>query len=225
MANNFPKLPEKPTIHCLRDAWLALQRAHQSADSFIDSFDKLRTYRAAQGTPTDHEQDLLRAALVFAAAGLDAMVKQLIRDVLPIIQRDDEGARLQFADFVRGRVARESAIDYKYLANALIANDPREHLQKDLVRELTSSSLQSIDQLLRAASYFAVQGPEISTDLNALKQAFHVRNEIAHEMDIAFTASNRSRRSRSKSLILGHTRAILGAASQFFIAVQTKANK
>jgi hypothetical protein len=36
-----------------------------------------------RGMSTDEEQDLLRAMLVTAAPGLDAMTKQLIRDALP----------------------------------------------------------------------------------------------------------------------------------------------
>jgi len=42
---------------------------------------------------TDEEQDLLRAMLVMAAAGLDSMTKQLIRDALPQVVHRTGAAR------------------------------------------------------------------------------------------------------------------------------------
>lgn len=189
--------PEKPKDERLLDAHSVLVRTIDSADSFFDAFASVRKTRGAKGTPTDHEQDLLRAALLFAAAGLDAMVKQLIRDVLGAVQKLDVGAKQQFADYLHGRLARTAPIDVKMLAQALMADHPREHMREELIRELTGSSLQSKDQLLRVAAHFAIGPQDLTKNVEQLKKVFDARNQIAHEMDILFGQVNRGRRSRS----------------------------
>jgi hypothetical protein len=63
--------PAKPKDQRLLDAHSVLVRTIDSADSFFEAFAGVRKARKANGTPTDHEQDLLRAALLFAAAGLE----------------------------------------------------------------------------------------------------------------------------------------------------------
>jgi|SRR5579859_272571 len=198
--------------------------ACQSAKSLLDAFDKVRLARKAKGTPTDHEQDLLRAALIFAAAGLDSMVKQLVRDSLIIIISKEEGARVQFADFVRGRLNRNETLDVKYLANALAAENMKQHLVNELIRELTNNSLQSKDQLLKVASHFAIPANEICSDLDGLKKVFDVRNQIAHEMDVNFGLINRSRRSRTFGDIQSYTATVLGIATSFYSAVAKRVN-
>jgi hypothetical protein len=50
------------------------------------------------------QQDLLRAALLFAAAGVDSMVKQLIADALPAVIERSEGARAKLEDYVDRRL-------------------------------------------------------------------------------------------------------------------------
>jgi hypothetical protein len=175
-------LPIKPAKAVLLSAHSILERACDSAQAFIDAFATVRRARKAKGTATDHEQDLMRAALIFAAAGLDSMVKQLVRDTLQLVIAKDRGAHSQFTDYVQGRLRRMDGADLRFLAEALAADRPAPHLQQELVRELTSSSLQSKDQLLRVAGYFAIPANEISKDLNKLQAVFQARNQIAHEM-------------------------------------------
>ena len=129
--------PAKPQDGRLLDAHSVLSRTIDSADSFFDAFESVRKARKAKGTPTDHEQDLLRAALLFAAAGLDAMAKQLIRDVLGLVQDKEPGARQQFMDFLIARLGRTAPVDIKLLAQAMMADEPREHIRGELIRELT----------------------------------------------------------------------------------------
>jgi len=61
------------------------ERAHKvicSAYASASSFAHIYKDRVS-GEPTDEDEDLLRAMLLFAGSGLDAMVKQLIADALP----------------------------------------------------------------------------------------------------------------------------------------------
>lgn len=59
-----------------------------------------------EDTPTDEEQDILRAMLIFSSAGLDSMVKQLIRDALPEIIRKSEGAFEMFKTHIERKMKR-----------------------------------------------------------------------------------------------------------------------
>jgi len=90
-------VPARPINTLLLNAHSILERACDSAQAFLDAFATVRKSRKAKGTATDHEQDLMRAALVFAAAGLDSMVKQLVRDTLQtVISKDDGSLRTTF---------------------------------------------------------------------------------------------------------------------------------
>ena len=81
---HYPGEPKSGSLH--ENSQFILCSAHDAASSFLDTFNKVREARQAKGTPTDEEQDLLRAMLLFATAGLDSMVKQLVtdRDTLPL---------------------------------------------------------------------------------------------------------------------------------------------
>ena len=76
-------------------SWDILKRAHESAASLLASFSEERD----PGAPSDTEQDLLRAMIVFAAAGLDAMLKQLLSDCLNTALEKSEGAAEKLAEY------------------------------------------------------------------------------------------------------------------------------
>lgn len=215
-------LPIRPAKPVLLSAHSILERASDSAQAFIDAFATVRKARKAKGTATDHEQDLMRAALIFAAAGLDSMVKQLVRDTLQLVTAKDRGAHSQFTDYVQGRLKRADGADLRFLAEALAADRPAPHLQQELVRELTGSSLQSKDQLLRVAGYFAIPASEISKDLNKLQTVFQARNQIAHEMDILLGQANRGRRQRKSKTMEEYASVVLNTAVAFYSAVQKR---
>ena len=82
-----PKLREltnRPVAsEACQGAALILKHTHDSASALLKAFNLAREGRGRpRGMTTDEEQDLLRAMVVMAAAGLDAMAKQLIRDGL-----------------------------------------------------------------------------------------------------------------------------------------------
>jgi hypothetical protein len=215
-------LPIKPLNNSLLSAHSVLERANDATEAFISAFATVRKARNAKGTATDHEQDLMRAALVFAAAGLDSLVKQLIRDTLQTVITKNKGAHAQFTEYVQGRLRRPDGQDLRFLAEAIVADRPFEHLQRQLVSDLTGSSLQSKDQLLRAAAYFAIPADEISKDLGKLQIVFHARNQIAHEMDILLGQQNRGRRQRKAKLMKDYAAVILTTAVAFYSAVEKR---
>lgn len=218
-----------PVSAATQRANLILRHAHVSAGNFLNAFEiPRRRRRRAGGAPTDLEQDLLRAMLLFATAGLDAMVKQLIRDALPIVVDADPGAHSELEKFIHARLklreddSKAAATDYKFLAVLLANKSPRSGAIDELVRRLTANSLQSKDELLRAAAHFAIQPNQLTDDITAIHNIFKVRNEIAHEMDIDFDQRNRRRFPRRRDDMVEYTNHIMQASAKFLMIVDSK---
>jgi hypothetical protein len=224
--NRFNKhLPAKSKKTELLDAQTILVRTHESSFSFLDIFETQRKKRKAQGTPTDEEQDLLRAMLLFTAAGLDSMIKQLIEDALPSIIENDCEARQVLINFIEKKLIQDDRLNVQLITRALSERNPREALTNELIEDLTSRSLQSKDELLRAASFFAIQPALLSSDLKLLKEIFEARNQIVHEMDVDFSQGNRCRRSRKKTTMIRYTEELLCVSKNFFIEASKRLEK
>lgn len=157
--------------------------------------------------------------LVFAGAGLDAMIKQLVRDALSLTIDRSTGAEENLKTFISKRLARQNTLDPSFLSSVLASRDPRDVLVSELVDDLISQSLQSKEQVLRVASYFDIPSPALAPDLKLLERIFRARNEIVHEMDVDFAQKNRNRRPRRKAEMIGHTTEILRLANAFLIEV------
>lgn len=71
----------------------------------------LRKIRAGdiRGGLTSNEEDLLRAAIVFTGAGLDAALKRLIRDTLPPLLQVNTQANEKFEVFLPTDSAQEES--------------------------------------------------------------------------------------------------------------------
>lgn len=210
-------------------ALLILQHTHKSAANFLEAFEKPRAGKGkAAGTPTDKEQDLLRAMLLFAASGLDAMIKQLVRDALPIVVDTDASAHSELEKFVHTRLklhegdAKSIATDLKFLSSMVASKSPREAAIKELIKQLTANSLQSKDELLRAAAHFAIGPKDLTSDLEGVRNIFKVRNEIAHEMDIDFAQPNRKRFPRRRDDMVNYVNQIIQIASDMLKTVDLK---
>lgn len=81
--------------------------AHEAVEAVFDTLHKIRQLRKAegggiQGQLTNNENDQLRAAIVFSGAGLDATLKQMIRDTLPGLLEVNNQAHDKFEAFASG---------------------------------------------------------------------------------------------------------------------------
>ena len=216
MPNRLKKsLPTKPKHNDLQNAYIIICNSHKSSSALLQQFEDVRKYRKAKGTPTDAEQDLLRAMLVFACAGLDSMVKQLIRDALPSVIEADDGAKTMFIKRTKKAIYKDNVLNVELLLSSIMTDAPRKVLQQDLLRDLTSGSLQSVDELLKAASFFNIPSKSITSKPIDVKQVFVVRNQISHEMDIDFSPNNRNRRPRARSKMIDHVNQIFSVAKAF----------
>jgi len=219
--------PEAPTHDEVKNAHLILVHAHEATHALLDAFDASRgARRATGGNTTDEEQDLLRAMLVFAGAGLDASVKRLIQETLPALARQNEAARQSLESFVARRLrdeasrAADTAKGYSLLASALVNDSPRAALVSAYVEELIGSSLQSVDRVFEALSALGLRS-DISVDRATLKRVFDDRNAIVHEMDMDLSLPNRRRTSRRRDPMIAGTNALLSLGSEVLAAVDS----
>lgn len=191
------------------------------AKDSVDAFTVTRRARNARGAPTDEDQDLARAALVFAAAGLDSSIKHLMKESLQSLADFDVGVGQQFHKFVKKLVADESP---NRLASALLADSPRRHLLDSYIYELTGSSLQSFEELGKASGALGIEVTALAQKKKQLVEVFRVRNKIIHELDVRFEAQQgrRDRNSRSKTDLERDAKLLIKIGNDFVAAVEKK---
>jgi hypothetical protein len=223
MTSQFKHFPTKPPVGSpLLNAYYILCNTHDAASSFLDIFNRDRKARNAKGAPTDEEQDLLRAMLTFTSSGLDSMVKQLVADCLVLVINADEGAAKMFRAFVETKISTKEGIDSKFLSQVLADDAPKNVMLQALVDHLRASSLQSKNELFKVGAYFNIPSAELCTDTKLLQNIFDARNQIAHEMDIDFTQSNRSRRPRAKQTMIDYTNELFRIAGVYLDKVASR---
>ena len=225
--SRFKHYPAPPDAPGCQNAFTILCNAHDTASSFLEAFTVVRKARNAKGTPTDEEQDLLRACVVFAGAGLDSMAKQLVEDALPIVVERHPGAESMFKQHVGRHMLRDATGELApaSLAEILADRDPRAYLIRRLVDDLTSGSLQSAEEVMRIASYFDIPSRDLDIDVGFAREIFGARNQIVHEMDVHFDQVNRNRRSRNRARVTAYTDEILRIASVLLAEVDKRASK
>lgn len=134
------------------------------------------------------EQDLLRSSLVFAGAGLDASLKQLIRDWLPRSVDSASSAQIAFERFAERHIAdRDEIVDRAALVKLFISETPKQFLLGLYEKELTSGSLQSVEKVKEVAVALGVLDDGLVKRLQPGKEldlAFKARNQVVHELDL-----------------------------------------
>src|SRR5262249_21527939 len=141
------------------------------------------------------------------AAGLDAMLKALIREALPFVLAHDAIAQNAFEKFVTRQLrpdAEDSAINSKFLGKVLSSSSPQRSAIEMYIRQLTGGSLQSSASLYDVVAALGLLADQVSVDRKELDPIFSVRNKIIHELDIADIGS-RTRSIRSRAEMIRHT--------------------
>ncbi len=212
-----------------RRAQMVLDHTKASVENFFKAFDTVRKSRGAgQGRPTDEEQDLLRSALVFAAAGLDSLLKELIRVAVPLLAKTDSAVQQELETFAQRQLrgeedGLEGSGGTKFLARLLVSSSPYQRLLDDYVVYLTGSSLQSVDQLFKTSKALGISAQILQTKKEDFKKIFDTRNKIIHELDINFHGSlGRNRNSRTRPILEGHAKLLIAVANEILSAVKKK---
>jgi len=192
-----------PAVFCAESetAQRFLASAYDSVDAVFRNLETIRQVRRdrgenVRGRVPANEEDLLRAGIVFTAAGMDATLKRLIEDALPALLLACPDVNKKFEAYVRGRLSLDDAP--ATLARYLIAPAPRDAVMLDYVCSLTGDSLQSVEQLNKVAGALGLNDSGMRQEIGRIKPLFVARNEISHELDLLHTQrqGDRARRTR-----------------------------
>lgn len=194
-----------PTSKCLKNAFQILEYAYESTDALWKTFSAVKKKRNTRGVPTHAEQDLLRATLIFACAGLDSFIKQVIRDAFENLIEIHDKAAIALQKYAERRLGKSIVndsetftFDPKVLASVLMHKSPRKGLVSLLIEDVTSSSIQSHEEIMKVVNYLGVDPLKLSIQPEEIKQIFSARNRIIHEMDIDFGAWKKRRQHKIK---------------------------
>lgn len=182
-----------------------------SVSSLLASYETARP----QGAPSNQEQDLLRAMLVMAGAGLDATVKQLLKASLTPMIENTEAARDGFTRFITRCLGEKAEAA---MAKAIATGNVSVHFQERYIRHLTGDSVQSVEQLHIAAKALSIDSVMKSVEPSHLRAAFEVRNKIVHELDLNFSSPGAGRRTqtlRRKNDMVNHAENLLKISKSF----------
>lgn len=177
-----------------------LASAYDSVASLIDTaYPALRAQRSAsRGRLTHAEQDLFRAAVVFAGAGVDTALKEALRSCVPLRVGQSDTARGKYLEFVTRNIQDGAGVNPKRLAELLTTGRPEAVLLDAYVQSLTGSSLQSREQVKNSLTALGLTEKHLYTEASTLDPLFKARNEIAHEMDMTPSAVERTQGARTR---------------------------
>jgi hypothetical protein len=205
----------QPTDERLRAPALVLQYALDSVNHLLTIYNLFQRVRKG-GAPRTEEQDLLRAIVVMACAGLDACVKLLLKNALKDAVAKNNDAREALRKFVERRLnrggERGAVLATDVLAELLVSPEPWERASRFLLDEFTGRSLQSLEQLRQAAAYLGLS--DITFPDADLKELFKVRNEIVHEMDMDIAHPSRRRRPRKRADMVKYAEVAVRVANE-----------
>lgn len=209
-------------------ASVVYEYAHASVASFITLFEEKQRARGnKRGILSDMEQDLLRAALTFACAGLDSVLKHLIKDCLQDLVGKDMDVESRFVSFIERKISptdtgKES---WKFLSRILSKPNLRGELIEEYISSLVGSSLQSEEEVFRVCTALGINSEAVGLRKGSHRFIFGIRNEVIHEMDIDLNARPRKRIMRSKSKMIEAINKTLELSKKIVLDVDGKLKK
>jgi len=160
--------------------------------NLIRGVDREVQKKELRGRLSDTHIDMLRSAIVFSGAGLDASLKKLIKDTVRKIAVRNSRAKRKFLDFIdRHLAAADSPLNRKCLAEILVdGRGTQAALLEHYEIELTGDSLQAVNQVAAVCSALGIDARPIMERLkegSLLDQMFKARNNIVHQLDLTDT--------------------------------------
>ncbi|MEV7607897.1 hypothetical protein AB0N61_00280 [Microbacterium sp. NPDC089320] len=208
-----------------KEAVRRLTGAHDSINDLFGTLHSLRDAKIKRGVPiarlSHGEVDILRSALVFSGAGLDAVLKQLTRDALPTLLSTHTAAQGALREY-SGRLNTAEPTKAKSI---LMSLDPTKALRDVYMADLTKGSLQGHKELikLRKALGLPDSGALADTALSGFSDFFIARNQVVHELDLLKptgpgTFSRRTRRMKETQDLCD---AAVKLAGDFIVATES----
>jgi hypothetical protein len=183
LGNRPYKCPE------VASAWWLLRSTHESITGLFDTLYLVRRVRASKknqstrGRLSGDAQDILRTAIVFTSAGLDACLTELLTQPVPVLATHNSTARAKFERYLELQVNEPRVTnDFR---DALKDLNPRTRMVDLYISSLTKASFQgSSDIKDRARAALGVTNQQLPTKrITALDSFFAARNDVAHRMD------------------------------------------
>jgi len=176
-----------------------------------------------KGRRAQREVDLLRAALVFSSAGIDASMTQLVNDAGRVLIRTSAtGAHAQYREFLKQAVPAKS-VD-SGLRDVLLDMEIEESVLTYYLSQKTKASFQgSGDLKKRVVTVLGLSPSTLSQSVvDELDEFFTARNEIVHQMDFTEGLGNSvARKSRDLNEVMEQCSSALGAAAKLVNATAT----
>lgn len=199
--------------------------AYASVHSLLELFQQEKKRRGnKRGILSEIEQDLLRAALTFACAGLDAVLKHAIKDSLRTLLSKDSDVERRFAEFIERKISSSptSTGGLKFLSQVLSKPNSWEALTDSYINFLVGSSLQSEEEVIRVCGALGIEPAAVQLKKNSHRHIFVIRNEVIHEMDIDLAVRPRKRITRGQQGTLDAINQTLKLARDFVIQLDEK---
>lgn len=169
-----------------QEAVRRLTGAHDSINDLFGTLHSLRDAKIKKGVPiarlSHGEVDILRSALVFSGAGLDAVLKQLTRDALPTLLSIHPAAQGALREY-SGRL---NTLEPTKAKSILMSLDPTKALRDTYMADLTKGSLQGHKELIKLRKSLGLPdaGALADTPLSGFSDFFIARNQVVHELDL-----------------------------------------
>lgn len=163
--------------------WARLQATHHSVKRLFDTFNLLRQQGDPRGRISEHQRDLLRAAIVFTAAGVDTCLRTLMRDALASLLAVEGSAHYAFCGYLQNKRLKEPLT--KVTREAIKALDPRAALIQLYVDDLGAVSIGASKDLISVRTALGISEQDLPNELLEKHGPFlAARHEVAHEMDL-----------------------------------------
>jgi hypothetical protein len=202
----------------------AARRLHGAHDAVQGLFDLLHATRqrkieaGQEVRKLEHgEVDLLRAAILFAGAGLDSTLKELLRVTLPHLVAHHAPAAKKLKTY-----ASQLVVDQPNVAKNLLASlDADAGLRERYIESLVKPSLQGDGDLVKVRDVLGLEDRDelAASSLKTTGAFFTARNEIAHELDLKMPKGrgDSTRRSREMSTTREQVDLILRISAAFVV--------
>lgn len=173
----------------VRNAYRFLKGAHDSVVALFDVSQTLSSARRAsnvgrQGRMNTQEIDLLRAAIVFTASGLDASMSRLVNDAgRYLITRPESAARAQYEEFLKAEISKPQVSSG--MKSAITSADPAGQMVDYYFAVRTKASFQGSEELKRRVrNTLGIPRNRLSDSRIISSDIFFIaRNAIVHSMD------------------------------------------
>jgi hypothetical protein len=210
-----------PSSNLLHDAHKVVSIGYVSVGHMLSSY-SASTAARGRGAPSDEEQDLLRSAILFAGATVDSSLKHAIHACLEHVVSEFSEVAEEYRKFIESRLKSESQQKLaKELSQVFICKDVKDHFLSEFRKNLTGSSLQSVEQINKIWNLFSI-GKLSKPDQESLREALQSRNQIVHELDIDLGAANRNRRNRRKNDCVKMCNSLLNTADRTIVQLDQK---